>query len=238
MQRLEVTTLPFESPGIIESSAAAWNMYKAGVFAEDLRLIRIISMWCFPPSGLHTTKEVRKLEDLKGMKLTSATRSNGDIIERLGATVVSITNPEVYGAIQRNVAQGLMIPDSGIVTFHLQEVTKYHINLALGCTIGAFLMNKEFYARQPADIRAALDAASGDAFAKHMSHAALAEDQTAHQKIHAHPGSVLVKLDEAEIARWHERLKPITEEWVAKTPDGAKVLGIYRAEIAKAKARS
>jgi TRAP-type C4-dicarboxylate transport system substrate-binding protein len=238
MQRLEVTTLPFESPGIIESSAAAWNLYKAGFFDQDFARIRIISLWCMPPSGLHTTKEVRKLEDFKGMKLTSATRSNGEIVERLGATVVSITNPEVYGAIQRNLAQGLLLPDSGIITFHLHEVTKYHLNLALGCTLAGFFMNKEFHARQPADIQSALDAASGDHFAKHMANAALSEDKVAHQKIHSTPGAVLVKLDPAEIARWHERLKPMTAEWVKNTQDGAKVLEAFRAEIARAKARS
>ena len=238
MPRIDVTALPFESPGIIESSAAAWALFKGGYFNEDFARIRVFTSWCMPPTGLHTSKEVRKLEDFRGMKLTAATRPTGEIVERLGATVVSITNPEVYQAIQRGTAQGLLLPDSGIITFHLQEVTKYHINLALGCTQAGFFMNKEFYARQPAELKAALDDASGDAFAKHMAKAALNEDHVAHQKIHSQPGAVLVKLQPQELARWNARLKPITEEWVKTTPDGAKVLGAFRAEIAKQKAGS
>src|SRR6185295_9153492 len=35
MPRQEVTALPFESPGIVESAAAAWELVKKGVFAED-----------------------------------------------------------------------------------------------------------------------------------------------------------------------------------------------------------
>ena len=234
MPRVEVTAMPFESPGIVASARAAWNLYKAGLFDEDYSRIHIITTWCMPPSALHTTKEVKTLDDLRGLKLTSATRTNGEISQRLGATVISITNPEVYGALQRGIAQGLLLPDSGIITFHLQEVTKYHVvALPLGCTTAGFFMNKESYARLPGDLRAAIDAASGDAMAKHMAQAAVDEDVVAHQKIAASAGAVMIALDRREIDRWHERLRPMAEEWVKNTPDGAKVLGAFRAEIAK-----
>ena len=234
MPRQEVTALPFESPGLDQSALAAWELTKAGVFAEDFSRIHVLTLWCMPTSVLHTTKEVRTLDDLKGMKLSSATRTNGEITERLGATVVTITNPEVYGALQRNMVQGLLLPFSGAVTFHLQEVTKYHVQgLPLGCTLASFFMNKDSYAKLPADLRAVVDAASGDGMAKHMRNAAASEERVAVEKVTAFPGAVLVKLDPAEIARWRERLKPMAEEWVKRTPDGAKVLAAFRAQIAK-----
>src|SRR5262249_58809834 len=39
-----------------------------------------------------------------------------------------------------------------------------------------------------------------------------------------------------EEAGWKERAKPGVDAWVASTPDGAKVLAAYRAEIAKIRA--
>ena len=234
MPRQEVTALPFESPGIDESALAAWELTKAGVLAEDFSRIHIITTWCMPTSVLHTTKEIRKLDDFKGAKLSSATRTNGEISERLGATVVSITNPEVYGALQRGMVQGLLLPHSGAVTFHLQEVTKYHVQgLPLGCTTAGFFMNKESYAKLPDDLRAAIDAASGDAMAKHMRQAASNEEKIAYDKVAGSPGAVIVTLEPAEVARWRERLKPMAEDWVKRTPDGEKVLTAFRAEIRK-----
>ena len=234
MPRQEVTALPFESPGLDESALAAWELNKAGVFAEDFSRIHVLTLWCMPTSVLHTTKEIRKLEDLRGTKLSSATRTNGEISERLGATVVSITNPEVYGALQRNMVQGLLLPFSGALTFHLQEVTKYHVQgLPLGCTVASFFMNKESYAKLPADLRAVIDAASGDAMAKHMRGAASNEERLAVDKVAASPGAVIVTLEPAEVARWRERLKPMAEDWVKRTPDGEKVLTAFRAEIRK-----
>jgi TRAP-type C4-dicarboxylate transport system substrate-binding protein len=233
MPRSEVTSLPFESPGMVASSAAAWKLYRAGLFDEDFRRVHIITTFCLPPSGLHTNKEVTKLEDLKGAKLTSATRANGEVIERLGATVVAVTNPEAYGALQRGMAQGIMLSDAGVTTFKLEEVTKYHVNLPLGCTTGGFFMNKESFARLPDKAKGAVDAASGDAMAKFMGEEAHRQDLDAHKKIESSPGAVMVALDPKETERWHARLTPIAEEWAKTHPDGEKVLAAFRAEIAK-----
>jgi TRAP-type C4-dicarboxylate transport system substrate-binding protein len=239
MPRQEVTALPFESPGIVESAAAAWELVKKGIFAEDFSRIHIITTWCMPQSVLHTTEEVKSVEDFKGMKLSSATRTNGEISERLGATVVTVTNPEVYGALQRGMVQGLLLPDSGAITFHLQEVTKYHLGgLPLGCTTAGFFMNKDSYARLPAKLRKAIDDASGDDMARHMARAAVTEEEAAHKEVAAVKGAVMQTLSKPQVEEWRARLSPMAEAWVKATPDGEKVLAAYRVEIAKIVARN
>ena len=235
MPRSEVTNLPFESPDMVYSAAALWSMYKSGVLDEDFKRVHIITTFCLPPSGLHMNKSVTKLEDLKGEKLTSATRANGEVIERLGGTVVAVTNPEAYGALQRGMAQGIALSDAGVTTFKLQEVTKYHLALPLGCTTGGFFMNKESYAKLAPELRAAIDAASGDAMAKYMGEEAKRQDLLARKQIEATPGAVMLTLDAKELGRWHARLQPIAEEWARTRPDGEKVLAAFRAEIAKRK---
>jgi TRAP-type C4-dicarboxylate transport system substrate-binding protein len=210
-------------------------MYKSGVFDDDFRRIHIITTFCLPPSGLHLNKPAEKLEDLKGMKLTTATRANGEVIEKLGATAISVTNPQAYGALERGMAQGIALSSAGLTTFKLQEVTKYHIDLPLGCTTGGFFMNKESYGRLPQDLRAGLDAASGDALAKFMGEESGRQEAAADQKIAATPGAVMIKLDPKEQARWEARLRPISAEWAQSHPDGEKVLATFRAEIAKRK---
>jgi len=233
MPRVEVTNLPFESPGMVTSSAALWSMYRAGLLDEEFKRLHIITTFCLPPSGLHINKEVATLEDIKGVKLTSATRANGEVIERLGATVVAVTNPEAYGALQRGMASGTMLSSAGVTTFKLHEVTKYHVALPLGCTTGGFFMNKESYARLPQELRAALDAASGDPMAKFMGEEAYRQELEARKIIASGPNAVMVTLDDKEMSRWRERLRPMAEEWAKTHPDGGKILAAYRAEIAK-----
>jgi hypothetical protein len=36
-----------------------------------------------------------------------------------------------------------------------------------------------------------------------------------------------------EKERWKKTLEPVVKDWVAKTPDGAKILETYRAEMKK-----
>jgi TRAP-type C4-dicarboxylate transport system substrate-binding protein len=117
----------------------------------------------------------------------------------------------------------------------LQEVTKYHLELPLGCTTGGFFMNKESYAKLAPDLRAAIDAASGDAMARYMGEESKRREGIAHKQIESMPGAVMLKLDDKELARWHARLRPIAEEWAKTRPDGDKILAAYRAEIAKRK---
>jgi TRAP-type C4-dicarboxylate transport system substrate-binding protein len=233
MPRSEVTSLPFESPDMVYSSAALWSMYKSGILDEDFKRLHIITTFCLPPSGLHLNKAVAKLEDIKGEKIATAIRANGEVIDRLGATIVAVTNPEAYGAVQRGMAQGIVLSNAGVTTFKLHEVTKYHLLLPLGCTTGGFFMNKESYAKLAQDLRAALDAASGDDLAKYMAEESKRQEERAYKQIEATPGAVMLSLDAQELERWHARLRPIAEEWAKTHPDGEKVLAAFRSEIAR-----
>jgi hypothetical protein len=47
------------------------------------------------------------------------------------------------------------------------------------------------------------------------------------------PGAVYHTLEPQELHRWYDRLRPMADAWVQKTPDGAKVLAAFRAEIAR-----
>jgi TRAP-type C4-dicarboxylate transport system substrate-binding protein len=157
------------------------------------------------------------------------------MIELLGAVPLATQPTDYYPTVQRGIADAAVIGWAQVTTFKLQEVTKYHIDLPLGCTTGGFFMNKESYGRLPQDLRAGLDAASGDALAKFMGEESGRQEAAADQKIAATPGAVMIKLDPKEQARWEARLRPISAEWAQSHPDGEKVLATFRAEIAKRK---
>jgi len=51
--------------------------------------------------------------------------------------------------------------------------------------------------------------------------------------VRAMPGHTIAEMEPPEAARLRERIAPVVDEWVKRTPDGAAVLAAYRAEIAK-----
>ncbi|HVN97999.1 MAG TPA: TRAP transporter substrate-binding protein DctP [Syntrophorhabdaceae bacterium] len=73
---------------------------------------------------LITRKPVRKLSDLKGMRI----RPLGDfskVFAALGAEVVQMPGADLYVALQKGIIDGAMMPGVAYDSFHLDEVAKY-----------------------------------------------------------------------------------------------------------------
>lgn len=80
---------------------------------------------------LITTKPVASIADLKGMKIRGGGAALNEIIERMGATPVTIKSPEVYAAFQQGVVDGLLFNTASILSFRLDEIGKYYIPLGI-----------------------------------------------------------------------------------------------------------
>ncbi len=109
------------------------------------------------PTQLITRKPVRKLSDLKGMRI----RTLGDyskVFVALGAEPVQMPASEVYVGLQKGIIDGLMMPGIAFDSFHLQEVAKYvtMINILQPYTAQR-AMNINSYNKLPADIKKIFD---------------------------------------------------------------------------------
>jgi TRAP-type C4-dicarboxylate transport system substrate-binding protein len=109
------------------------------------------------PTQLITRKPVRKLSDLKGMRI----RTLGDYAKAfaaLGAEPVQMPASEVYVGLQKGIIDGLMMPGIAFDSFHLQEVAKYvtMINILQPYTAQR-AMNMNSYSKLPADIKKIFD---------------------------------------------------------------------------------
>jgi TRAP-type C4-dicarboxylate transport system substrate-binding protein len=124
----------------------------------------------------------------------------------------------------------------GIAPFKLQEVTTYHIQTSLTGEGAHQIMSRASYAKLPAKGKATIDKLGGLHYSKMYADAIAAMDQQGIGIVKSVPGQVIVTLDPEEEARWKQRADAVVQEWVAKTPDGAKVLAAYRAEIAAIRA--
>jgi TRAP-type transport system periplasmic protein len=82
-----------------------------------------------PPSTIQTLKkQVRTLEDLKGLKIRGTGRS-GDIVKALGAVTIPVEMMDMYESLKRGVIDGNMGPYEQLKSFRTGEVLRYH-NLA------------------------------------------------------------------------------------------------------------
>jgi TRAP-type mannitol/chloroaromatic compound transport system substrate-binding protein len=77
-------------------------------------------------SGVRSKKPVKKIEDLKGMKIRMSGRAQGYILEKLGVAQVAMAGQEIYQALQKGVIDAAEFSSpSTDWGMGFQEVTKY-----------------------------------------------------------------------------------------------------------------
>ena len=81
---------------------------------------------------LATTKPVRTLADLQGMRIRSPGAPYARWAESVGAAPVSIPFSETYEAMTQGVIDGAMVSVNALVDMRLMDVAKYVIEIPLG----------------------------------------------------------------------------------------------------------
>jgi TRAP-type C4-dicarboxylate transport system substrate-binding protein len=227
-----------ELPGLVGSGAQGsvplWNLYESGVLAEEYKLVKPVALFTFTPAFLHFKKPVKTAADLKGLKISTANPMGAEVIQRLGAAPITMSTIDNYPALQRGTVDGALVPYTGFTQFKLQEVVTFHLEESLGASGGFVFMNKEAYAKLPAQAKAAVDKHSGKPFSALMGKALDATASGQHDEVAKLERHTMAHLDRAEAERWSALMKPIVDNWVAATPNGAKILGAFTAELANA----
>jgi TRAP-type C4-dicarboxylate transport system substrate-binding protein len=224
--RTSVVSLPFEEKDSFNESIALWRMHSHGALGDEYKSVHVMTLWTFPGGAIHSNKRIRTLADVKGLKIVTGSRITGDMIELLGAVPIASQPTDYYPTVQRGLADAVVIGWAQVTTFKLEEVTKYHVDVSLGATPAMTFMNTDSWAKLPDKTKETINKFSGEPWSRRMG------------SITSRPpgelqGHEIIELSDQETANWKAKLAPITDNWVKETPDGAKILAAYRAELAK-----
>lgn len=209
-----VMELPFQFNTGLEASRANWEMYEKHL-REEYKDVHLLTLASTPPTDIWLTKkEVRTLEDLKGLKIRVAGQMPTMMINYLGATPVLMHISEVYEAMQRGTIDGVFVGRSPMMTFRFHEVTKYGVEANIFCQNYFYVMNLDKWNSLPPDIQKIMNEVSG------MHHAELNgkgfddEADFVTQKLLPKAGVQVYKLPPEEQARWVKAIDPIYDWWL------------------------
>lgn len=118
----------FELPGIYFGSCTAtnviaWEGYKKFKPAE-LNDTKVLWFYSVGPGSLYSKKEVKTLNDLKGMRIR-ATGLTAKSIKALGATPVAMPMPDSYEALSKGVIDGNIGPPEILKGWKQADVTRF-----------------------------------------------------------------------------------------------------------------
>ena len=238
--KTEVFELPFMMTNPIATAKAFQELVDTDLQAGEYSGVKVLGAWVHGPGLIHSKDPITKLEDLAGKKLRGPTRVISNMLAELGATPVGMPLPAIPEALSKGVIDGTVIPWEVTPSIRLAELAKNHLEFggkeSLYTATIIMVMNKAKYESLPEDVRAAIDAESGMKLAEFAAQVMYDYDKPG-RDIAVAAGNTITTLDEAEVARWKEKAKPVVDTWVAdmqgKGIDGAALIEQAKALIAK-----
>jgi TRAP-type transport system periplasmic protein len=232
----EVFELPFVASrrGIVNALAA--QEYAETHLGDETKDVRLISFWAHDHGLIHATRQVKTMEDLKGLKLRFPTRLAGEALKALGATAIGMPIPQVPESLAQKVIDGCVIPWEVVPAVKVHELVKFHTEIPGSPTLytaSFFLaMNRARHESLPAELKKVLDANSGATFAAMAGKMWDDAGATVYEMVKAR-GNTITTITEDEKARWIKATEPVVTAWTKQVKDGPKLLETARSLLAK-----
>ncbi len=210
----------FELPGITYlnsrvASMVAWEGIQTlnPPEVQDTHLLMVLATG---PGDIFSRSPIRSLDDLQGMEIR-ATGISTDTLTALGGVPVGMPQPDTYDSLQRGVVQGNLSPLEVLQGWNHAEVTSY-------ITMTPFLYNTLFFVTMNLDVWNGLSEDLQQTITEvterfhEETAAALWDTQNESALIYAveEHGLEVINLDDAETARWIEKVQPIQDEYNQK----------------------
>ncbi len=231
----EVSDLPLGiKTGLVATKVI--NEYVKKFNPKEFDEVKIMYLHGHGPGILHTKKEVKTLEDLKGMKIR-CTGMAAKIVQALGATPVAMPMGETYDAISRGVVDGSMAPIEALQGWKWGEVVKFTIeNFSSSYSTGMFVvMNKAKWNSLPPDVQKIIDQVNEEYAEKQGK--LWDEIDKAGRDFTLSRGNKIISLSPEESLRWEKAVRPILDEYKKNMQDkglpGQEVLSFYLQTIYK-----
>jgi len=172
-----------------------------------------------PVYDILTTRPVNSLEDLRGMKIRAAGGGITEIVQRLGATPVTMTITDAYTAFQQGVVDGIILSTADMVAYGMHEVGKYNYRIGVVRVAIPHAVNKAFYDGLSDDLKQVFDNASRNAAYNYQQmYTRLTADALATMEAE---GVQVVEASEDDIKKMNELLSPMWDAFVEKNSGGS-----------------
>lgn len=235
----------FELPFVHTNDPAATNLALRDLYdkylAEEYTGIKVLFLHVHAGQAIHMVdKDVRKPEDLAGLKIRIPTRTGAWLIEALGASPVGMPVPELPQALSKKVVDGAFIPWEIIAPLKIHELTKYQIEgdneTRFGTTVFQVSMNLDRWNNLPKDLQEIFLKESGEDWVREVGQIWRDADN-AGIELAIKNGNTHTVLTAEETEAFKAKLEPVIDRWIeevgSKGIDGKALVAAAREAIAK-----
>ena len=216
----EIISAPFLFPDSETCSTVMWRAYEKYLFDTSFKRVKVLFTFNVGLNEYHGNKEVKTLDDFKGMKIASVSAMHSKTYKALGASPVFMIEPEIYTALERGMVDARFHNWEGVFVWKSAEVTKYRIkDIKINTMPNVVIMNKDVWNSLPDDIKTIIDSESGEKMSRRIGKAFDAAEIhfrdviLDYDKKEGNPPAST--LPESEKEKLKAAVEPVLTEWVA-----------------------
>ena len=211
----EVIDLPHGYPNNTVATKLA-NAFYAKFRPKEFDDVKVLWFHSQAPGIIHAkSRPITKLEDLKGLKMRTY-GSNAKLMANLGGVPVAMPMTDVYDALSRGVADGLMSSYEALEGFRIGEQVRYTTENFGTSYTACFVvaMNKDKWNSLPPDVQKVIDQMSKEYIEKYA--AMWDEIEKSGKDYMLKRGDKITSLSKEEEARWVEKAQPLFEDYAKR----------------------
>ena len=211
-KEMEAIDLPMGYPNAVVATKVINDFYNK-FKPKALDKVKVMYFFAHGPGLLHSKKPVRKLEDVRGMKI----RSYGftvKVAEALGGVPVAMGQGGAYEALQKGVADATIAPMEVLKGWKQAEVIKSTTECySIGYTAGFFVvMNLDKWNSLPKDVQQVIEEVNNEWVGKYGD--AWEKSDQEGREYTLSLGNQIIPLSSEESARWAKAVAPVVDEYV------------------------
>lgn len=221
-----ISELPGARPEGMTGYDMIWNAYEAGQLDGEFPGTVPLALWLSEPNVfIMKDIDIRKPEDLQGLKIRVSGAAAAATIEALGATPVQMPAGEIYNSLQTGLIDGVVTGASAIGDFKLDEVANsYTFGADLGHISFYLVMNKAKFDGLSDEHKAAINSIAGRALSKSAEEGWNARAAQVTQMLQDAGDNTVYFLNDDETAAFNTLTHPVGDSVVAGIDGGAAVL--------------
>ena len=237
--KIEMFDLPFVPSRRALVSSKALADFAAANLKDEFHEVRPLCFSCSDRGVMHTNQPIRTVEDIKDLKIHVPTRWAGEAMRQLGAQPVPMPPGQLQMALNQHVIDGCLDPWHVMPALRLNDVLKMHTDFSdtsPSSTSFVLAMNNAAYDRLPRELKAVIDANSGQAAATMAGTMWDLEAASVADTVVRGGDSIVTLLPEA-VAHWRKLTEPVVEKWLKEMKeqkaDGGKLIAAAHAAMLK-----
>jgi TRAP-type C4-dicarboxylate transport system substrate-binding protein len=153
VQAIEMPLL-YADPQAATLAFHQWYLQYAEKEMKDVKLCQTHALF---PSEIHTKKELKGMEDFKGLKMRVPNSTQSRYMSTLGTVLVPVPATQARDAVEKGVADAVSFPWQSLIIFGIDSLVNYHMDVPFGGNGFELLFNKNSYNKLSATQKKVID---------------------------------------------------------------------------------